>query len=354
MNDNEYLAGIICEHLESGSPVVMVSIVSLRGSSPRHAGTKMVISAKGSFGTVGGSLLEAKAIEMSRMVLDQKESRLLNYDLNGENAYSKGMICGGKATVLLDFITPAEDNKIFFQNWKEAVKNGSDFYFLTQISETETDEKVKIIGRGLLSLEGQLLGKSNISSNDLDSLKPELHTISSTAIFALKNGQLLVDFIRRLKTLCCFGAGHVALPTAHIASLAGFSVVVIDDRAEFANLERFPDAEVQVTKDYHQAMEGLKIDEDSFIVIVTRGHQYDRTVLEQALQTHAGYIGMISSRRKREAIYNALTENGVTRQALEQVHSPIGLDIGAETPEEIAVSIVAELIRERANQQAKK
>jgi xanthine dehydrogenase accessory factor len=354
MNDNENLAGIICEHLENQSPVVMASIISLKGSSPRHNGTRMVISAEGNYGTIGGSLLEARVIEVSRIVLEQRLSRLMNYDLKGKDAYSKGMICGGNATVLLDFIEPTGENKIFFQRWQEAVRGSNDFYFLTQISETETDDRVKIVGRGLLSLEGQLLGKSEIAQNNLDNLKPELHTISSTAVFDLKDGQLLVDFIRKLKTLYCFGAGHVALPTAHIASLAGFSVVVIDDRAEFANAERFPDADIKVIKDYHRAVEGLTIDEDSFIVIVTRGHQYDRTVLEQALQTRARYIGMISSRRKRDAIYNALMENGVKKQTLEQVHSPIGMEIGAETPEEIAVSIVAELICERSKQQAKK
>ena len=102
----------------------------------------------------------------------------------------------------------------------------------------------------------------------------------------------------------------------------------------------------------NHALDGLEIDADSFIVIVTRGHQYDRAVLEQALKTSAGYIGMISSRRKREAIYEALMAQGVKKEQLEKVHSPIGIDIGGETPEEIAVSIVAELISVRSRQSA--
>jgi xanthine dehydrogenase accessory factor len=163
----------------------------------------------------------------------------------------------------------------------------------------------------------------------------------------------MVDRIRKLKTLYCFGGGHVAVPTAHLAVLAGFRVVVIDDRPEFANAERFPEAHnVFVIKDFNNAFEGLEIDEDSFIVIVTRGHQYDRAVLEQALQTSADYIGMISSRRKRDAIYEYLMSQGVKKERLEQVHSPIGIDIGGETPEEIAVSIVAELIKVRSESSA--
>jgi xanthine dehydrogenase accessory factor len=147
----------------------------------------------------------------------------------------------------------------------------------------------------------------------------------------------------------CFGAGHVAVPTAHLASLVGFRVVVVDDREEYANTERFPDAdEVRVIDDYNRAFEGFEIDADSFIVILTRGHRYDREVLEQSLKTKAGYIGMISSRKKRDTVYQTLIKEGVTTaDRLAYVHSPIGLSIGAETPEEIAVSIVGEMIAER-------
>jgi xanthine dehydrogenase accessory factor len=158
----------------------------------------------------------------------------------------------------------------------------------------------------------------------------------------------MVDRIRKMKTIYCFGAGHVALPTAHLAALVGFRVVILDDRKEYANPDRFPEAnKTLILNDYNRAMDGLDIDEDSFIVIVTRGHKYDREVLEQALKTSAGYIGMISSRRKRQAIYDALTAEGIKKERLDWVHSPIGIDIGGETPEEIAVSIVAELIKVR-------
>jgi xanthine dehydrogenase accessory factor len=135
--------------------------------------------------------------------------------------------------------------------------------------------------------------------------------------------------------------------------LVGFRVVVVDDRPEYATAERFPDASrLAVVQGFDRAFGGLEIDADSYIVIFTRGHQFDRTVLEQALGTGAGYIGMISSRRKREAIYQALEVAGFERGRLEQVHSPIGIDIGAETPEEIAVSIVAELIKVRSGETA--
>jgi xanthine dehydrogenase accessory factor len=150
-------------------------------------------------------------------------------------------------------------------------------------------------------------------------------------------------------TVYLFGAGHVSRPVAELASVVDFQTVVLDDRAEFSNAERFPKADqIKVIPSFHQAFEGLDIDRDSYVVILTRGHLHDKTVLEQALKSNAGYIGMIGSRRKRDLIYQELLGKGFAKNELERVCAPIGLAIGAETPEEIAVSIVAELIQVRA------
>jgi xanthine dehydrogenase accessory factor len=123
----------------------------------------------------------------------------------------------------------------------------------------------------------------------------------------------------------------------------------VDDRPEYANAERFPDAEeIQVVADFDAALKGTAIDRSGFIVIVTRGHLHDKTVLMQALRTEAAYIGMIGSRRKRDHIFDSLRKEGFGADALKRVCAPIGLDIGAESCEEIAVSIVAELVQARA------
>ena len=143
---------------------------------------------------------------------------------------------------------------------------------------------------------------------------------------------------------------HVALEVAAIAERVGFRTVVLDDRAEFANRERFPHSEVIVLESF-DALPELLIDDNSYIVIVTRGHLNDGRMLEFALNTDAGYIGMIGSRIKRDLLYKNLMENGYEAGALAAVHSPIGLNIGAETPAEIAVSIVAELIAVRAGKE---
>lgn len=347
MIDNEYLARTICEILGDNTPLMMASIVSLQGSSPRHGGTKMIVDGYAkSYGTIGGGLLEATAITEAVDTLSKKQSRLMIFDLTGENAYSKDMICGGKVQILLDYIPATPENLEFFKAMHSTIRSGRDFFLLTAFKDQ--DHMIEIIGHTIFTPDGKTVGDYSWKESDLDLIKAESKGLPATTILSLGDIRVVIDPIRKREKLFCFGAGHVALPTAHVAALAGFRVVVIDDRAEFANAERFPEAdEIRIIDDYNSAMEGLTIDVDSYIVIVTRGHAFDRVVLEQALQTKAGYIGMISSKRKRDTIYQALIAQGVREEELSRVHSPIGLPIGGETPSEISISIVAELISER-------
>ncbi|MBO0910435.1 MAG: XdhC family protein [Acidobacteria bacterium] len=148
-------------------------------------------------------------------------------------------------------------------------------------------------------------------------------------------------------SLSIFGAGHVALNLYRTARNAGFDVTVIDDRATYANRERFPEAKEVIAEDYESAMARLAPTETSYLVIVTRGHKDDMRVLRWAVRTQARYIGMIGSKRKTITIFRELVNEGIPEQLFERVHAPVGLDIGAITPEEIAVAITAELIAVR-------
>ncbi|MCJ7631137.1 XdhC family protein, partial [Candidatus Bathyarchaeota archaeon] len=148
-------------------------------------------------------------------------------------------------------------------------------------------------------------------------------------------------------TVYIFGGGHVSEQVAPLAKKVHFKVVVIDDREIFANRERFPEADEVIVSEFEKCFDRLNIDDSSYIVIVTRGHLYDGMVLEQALKSKARYIGMIGSRKKIGTLYQSLIKNGIAKETLSRVHAPIGVDINSETPEEIAVSIVAELIKVR-------
>jgi xanthine dehydrogenase accessory factor len=144
--------------------------------------------------------------------------------------------------------------------------------------------------------------------------------------------------------LYIFGAGHVALELFKAARNAGFDVIVADDREAYANAERFPQARQVIALDFDEALAGLTPNESSYIVIATRGHRDDMRILRWAVQSNARYIGMVGSRRKAITVFRELTAEGLKPELFDRVHSPVGIDIGAITPEEIAVSIVAELI----------
>jgi xanthine dehydrogenase accessory factor len=158
---------------------------------------------------------------------------------------------------------------------------------------------------------------------------------------------VFIEPIQSLPVLFIFGGGHISLFLARIAKMVDFRIVVIDDRPEFANAERFPEADETIAGDIASVTPRLAINGSSYIVIVTRGHQNDAQALEWAARTEAAYVGMIGSKKKIKTIFSHLLTKGVTQAQLDRVHSPIGLSIGAETPEEIAVSIIAELIQVR-------
>ena len=159
--------------------------------------------------------------------------------------------------------------------------------------------------------------------------------------------EVFVEPVLPVSNFYLFGAGHVALSLYKVARLAGFDVTVIDDRESYANRERFPEARDIYSEDFDKAMAQLAPPENSFIVIVTRGHRDDMRVLRWAVEQPSRYVGMIGSRRKVLAIYQELEKEGISREKFQRVHAPIGLDIGAITPEEIAVAITAEMIAVR-------
>jgi len=161
------------------------------------------------------------------------------------------------------------------------------------------------------------------------------------------NMEVFVEPIITDPVLYIFGGGHISFFISRIGKMLGFKVVVIDDREDFANPARFPEADETIAQDLEAVFPELETNNFSYIVIVTRGHLLDEKVLEWAVNTDARYIGMIGSSKKNKTVFSHLESRGVSKELLERVHAPIGLDINAETPEEIAVSIMAEIIMVR-------
>src|SRR5262252_1383867 len=159
--------------------------------------------------------------------------------------------------------------------------------------------------------------------------------------------EIFIEPILPTPKMVIFGAGHIATQVSKIAVIAGFRTTIVDNRPVYANAERFPEAEAIHSNSFEQAFEAIVPTENTYLVIVTRGHQEDENVLRWAAGTNARYIGMIGSKRKIRTIADNLIKEGIDRERIERVHMPIGLDIGAVTPEEIAVAIIAEAIQIR-------
>jgi xanthine dehydrogenase accessory factor len=339
----------ICHLLEEGEDLVMATVIGHSGSTPRSVGARMIVRRNGAIiGTIGGGLVEFHAQKLACEIFKTGRALTETVEFSGADASARDqMICGGRMEILLELILADPENLKELKELIVALEKGHKG-FLIKLLDTSGD--------GVRRMEWCLVQNDSVTLGTLPAPSSLITILSGEAAKAKHSLSVLVAERRYLVeptllpgTVYLFGAGHVSRSLAELASLVEFRTVVLDDRAEFACAERFPRAEqLKVVPSFNRSFEGLEIDRDGFVVILTRGHLHDKTVLEQALKSDAGYIGMIGSRRKRDLIYRELLAKGFSQAELKRVHAPIGLAIGAETPEEIAVSIVAELIQVRA------
>ncbi len=331
---------------------VMSVIIRQEGSAPRKTGTRcLILEDKTLIGTIGGGLLEYQVIEKAGEVFKTGRSDILQFKLSGKDAAESEMLCGGEVDVFLEPVFPKNKTACrVFHAIKDMLHKGYAGTLLTLVKKDlpYDDEDCRI----LFKQSGDVIGRIGTSEkaiiqkfeNQFKIKKPYL--MEPDGLF--NKHPIFVEPIKPDDVLYIFGAGHVSRTISSIASKAGFKIFVIDDREELVTKDRFPDAGKRISIPFVDAFEQIAINNSSYIVIVTRGHLYDKEVLEAALNTSPAYIGMIGSRKKRGIIYQTLIDKGISNEMLKEVHSPIGLDIGAETPEEIAVSIVAELIKVRS------
>lgn len=359
-----------------GETLVLVNIIEQSGSAPRGAGARMLVFPDGSIkGTIGGGGVEAEALKKAQAMLRAgtgAADSLLHFSLTGTT--DMDMLCGGSLTVLLERIVPGSEKSACFAQAARAAGAGYRAVRLTALlpcadaGGTETQAKCRTRSSMFFPDGEDFSGDAAPcpaapNAPDTDGgkdISPPLRNAAAEAV-AKKSLPVMVEdtgtrwfvepFLPAPATYI-FGAGHVSVETAALAARTGFRVVVVDDRPEFAAPARFPLARTVVLP----SLQEMAVADffatnppgaDDAVIIITRGHAFDRDVLAATLGLSSGqpgYIGMIGSRTKRESTYATLRARGVPAVALAAVHSPIGLDIGAQTPEEIAVSIAAELI----------
>ena len=348
----ELLTKQILECLKQGQPFAVATIMADRGSTPRTSGSKMImLKDRTIYGTVGGGLVEARVMDACLNLLMQNRSRIIDLILNREVSDGLDMVCGGSLSVLIETFVPGPELISLFNALLELEKKGERAFLVSKI---EGDSKSDFTTRKWL-IPAKSATAANIDSMThavpkalLDAIQENQFPGSSPGIYNHGLEEYIIEPIHMRDKIFIFGAGHVGFQLARMAHITDFQTIVIDDREEFANRQRFPHADdVHVVDHFDHAFDNLAIDGKSYIVILTRGHLYDQIVLEAALKTDAAYIGMIGSRTKRDKIYANLEKKGISKETLSSIHSPIGLNINSETPAEIAVSIIGEIIQVR-------
>jgi len=284
------------------------------------------------WGTVGGGCTEADVIAEALAAARAGEPRLVRHTLNADLAGDLGLSCGGTAEFFLEPVVATTAAAALYAAVADALRRRVPGTVCTGLTWEQGPRKTARIGSTLLTLDGE--GGPRAADGEPEGL-PHI------------DGELFVEPLRRIPRVIVFGAGHVGAEIARLAARAGFYVVAVDDREEFANRQRLPDADEVVARDFRAVLDGLTLDGDDFVIAATRGHGFDAHVIEQTAASPARFVGMLGSRRKQQVLWQALRDAGVPQEALDRVRVPIGEPIGADTPAEIAVSVVAELIRIR-------
>ena len=334
-------------------PCVLATVVRTKGSTPQKPGAKLLVRKDGSgVGTLGGGCVEGDIWFAAKEILRRKGGpEFRDYLLNEDIAARDGLVCGG---TMYFFIEPLRDPQEFLPfgtEMMDAYESGNPVSIATVV---RSDSGQGIMGAKILLREdGSTYG--SLGDPDLDRLGLEAaHRVAAMGtnehVMTHYSVELFVEGFTTPPTLVLVGGGHVAKATYALAHMLGYRIYVVDDRPQFANKERFPEAEdTIVVPDYTKGLDQIPINANTFIVVATRGHWFDDLALEAAVRTPASYVGLLGSRRKTILIYQRLVQLGIPAERLKEVHAPIGLDIGALTPEELAVSIMSEIIMYRHN-----
>lgn len=330
--------------IQAGQPVAWTSLVETRGSTPQKAGALMLVYPDGSqSGTLGGGCVEAEVKRRALRLLDQGQTELLTFQLDDNYGWDDGLICGGRMKMLVDPIRPGSD-VTYFTQLNQLITAGQ------ACTEAVVIDHEKVAGtssgdRFLLDRTGHLVAARGTGSLPLE-IGQHLRDINVRPRPYVDGGISYLPFLQRCR-LVIVGAGHVGQKVASLASEVDFDVWVVDDREEYCNPDRIPQAKRLIVGPIDSALSGLEIDTNTYCLIVSRGHNHDEEALYHLAETSARYVGMIGSQRKIKLIFDDLLAEGISREALARVHAPLGLVIGSQTVPEIAISIVAELIAHR-------
>lgn len=325
--------------LADGKQVALATVVKVYGSAPRPLGSKMAVSSAGDMvGSVSAGCVEGNVFQHAQEVLKTGIPKLMEYGITDEMAFEAvGLLCGGNIDV---YIEPLE--MTIFSALKEALTEQKLVALATVLTGETAGQKMLLFPDG--RAEGNLGAWTHVvQAAAMERMKTQ-HTERRTFETETGAADIFIEIFPPPQRLIIIGAVHIAMVLATIAKTLGFRTIVIDPRDVFASRDRFPQVDELVTQFPADALAEMSLDEGCYVVFVSHNAEFDNPALKIVLNAPVRYVGALGSRRTHAKRVEALTEMGVSAAQIERIHAPIGLDLGAKTPEEIALSIISEIV----------
>jgi xanthine dehydrogenase accessory factor len=350
--------GQVKQLIEEGETLAVATIVSTLGSTPRGVGAQMVVTASGEIlGTVGGGCGEADVRREAVQVIRSRKPAMVRVELLDEIESDSPAVCGGILNVFIDpwWKDPSDVCQRFADGLQQAQKDGTAAVAATVVHAEncmDVSEGEKCFIRDgtatVSSIRNKELLEAILREAEARVKREECRQVSITLPGSNSKIEVFFQILLASRKVIIVGAGHLAIPLVKFAKILGFHITVLDDRVMYANRERFPDVDEVLVGNMAETLRGIEITSQTYIVLITRGHQYDEPCLREIIHSNAKYIGMIGSKRRIKACFIRFRdEDGIPEELLKRVYAPIGLDINAESPEEIALSIISEMIKVR-------
>ena len=332
-----------------GKEIALATVVQIYGSAPRGLGAKLAVSEDSEIsGSVSGGCIEGAVVREGLQVIQTGIPKLVKYGISNSEAMEVGLSCGGTIEVFIEKIPLESDIPFSPQNLFPRLLTE---VYADQLCCTATIISGKNAGKKLLACKGQeILGdlEDEFLDETVRDLMEEACQKQETSRISLpheeETAEIFLDVFTPRQKLIIIGAVHIAIPLIHFAKNLEYECFVIDARSAFATRERFPHADHLIVGWPSEELQKLKINETSAVVLLTHDEKMDIPSLVEAVQTPAGYIGILGSRKTHANRIKELKDYGTTEEQLARIHAPIGLDIGARGPHEIALSIMAEII----------
>ena len=336
------------QELDGQKPMVVATVVRTSGSTPQKSGAKLLVREDGSgVGTLGGGCVEGDIWFAAQELLKRGgDAELRDYELNEDLAAQDGLVCGGTMYFLIDPVRQSDPYRDFAAQAADAYAGGPPMA-IVNVTAAPSNSDVVVGAKLLVRENGDThggLGDSVLEAMTVAKAR-DLMAMGKNDYLRFDDGvECYIEAYTTPPTLVLIGGGHVSNAIVPIAKSVGFRIFVFDDREQFANPERFPEADITMVGDYRNGFDNLPVNANSFVVVATRGHQFDDAAVSGALKTPASYVGLLGSKRKTILIFEELIRNGFDPEELRRINAPIGLDIGGRTPEEIAISVMSEII----------